>query len=224
MAFKRWILIGLTTVIFTGCSTDTEKQENKNETQQNEQKQETPSKDEEELTFNDSSQASDDTELTEINKSVEDPDGTVTLKKYAKPNEEQKSDLISLTVAEVKVLDYAPSVDLIDFFHGYTEKDKFPYVRVNVRIKNNGKEKVHFNPVSEMKTDQGETVKWSEDFYLEKLNGELQPGEEKVGSLGFIIDETDPEKLKNITITSSEVINDKKKKIADPLTFKLDFE
>lgn len=80
MAFKRWILLGLTAVIFTGCSTDTEKQENKNETQQNEPKQETPSKNEEELSFNDSSQASDDTELTEINKKVEDQDGTVTLK------------------------------------------------------------------------------------------------------------------------------------------------
>nr|WP_285877017.1 DUF4352 domain-containing protein [Fictibacillus phosphorivorans] len=148
----------------------------------------------------------------------------VTLKKYKKIDEEQKADLISLTVSEVKVMQYRPSVDLIDFFHGYTDKEEFPYIRVNVRVKNNGKKPVHFAPVSEIKTDQGEKVTWENDFYLEKLNGKIKPGEVKVGSLGFILNETKPEDVKTVIIKSSEVLNKDKKKIAEPLSFNVHFE
>jgi hypothetical protein len=54
-------------------------------------------------------------------------------------------------------------------------------------------------------------------FYI--FNGEI-----KVGSSGFILYETNPEKFKNIPITSSEVIDDGKKKITEPLYFKMFFE
>jgi Domain of unknown function (DUF4352) len=224
MLFKGWMILGLTAALITGCSTDTEKNK-EDKTQQEKQEQKNNDKNSDKLTFTDSPQAPDDTQLTEANKSVEDADGIVTLKKYKKLDEEQKADLISLTLSEVKVLHYKPSVDLIDFFHSYTHEQKeFPYVRVNVRIKNNGTKPVHFAPVSEIKTDQGEKVTWKEDFYLEKLNGEIKPGEVKVGSLGFILEDTDSEKIKHITIKSSEVINNEKKKISDPLSFKVNFD
>ncbi len=221
MPFKGWITLVLSAVLITGCSADTNK--DTNTTPQNESNKKESKNQSGEQTFTDSSQASDDTELTEINKKVEDQDGAITLKKYAKVNKEQQADSISLTIDEVKVLHYAPSLDLIDFFHGYTKQDEFPYVRVNVKIANQGKETVHFNPVSTIKTDQGETVTWEDDFYLEKLNGEIKPGEEKVGSLGFILNKTNSDKLNSITITSSEVVNDQKKSISNPLTFNVDF-
>jgi hypothetical protein len=216
MPFKGWVILCLTAILISGCATDDTNKDNKSDQNTN--------KDIEEITFNDSSQASDDTQLTKVNKTIEDADGAVTLKQYAKLNEEQKSDLISITVSEVKVLHYKPSVDLIDFFHGFTKREEFPYVRVNVVIKNNGKKKVHFAPVSKLTTDQGETVTWKDDFYLEKLNGEIKPGEVKVGSLGFVLEKSKPEEIKNITIQTSEVINESKKKIADPLTFKINFD
>jgi hypothetical protein len=222
--FKGWMILGLTAALITGCSTDnTDK--NKEKTNQEEPEQKNTDKNSDTMTFTDSPQAPDDTQLTEVNKSVEDADGIVTLKKYKKLDEEQKADLISLTLSEVKVLQYKPSVDLIDFFHSYTHEQKeFPYVRVNVRIKNNGNKPVHFAPVSEIKTEQGKKVTWKEDFYLEKLNGEIKPGEVKIGSLGFILEDTEPENIKTITIKSSEVINNEKKKISDPLSFEVHFE
>ncbi|MCM3720094.1 DUF4352 domain-containing protein [Fictibacillus phosphorivorans] len=215
MSIKKWTLLVLTAAIITGCSTDRAEKTKQKSTEQNNS---------DELKFKDSPQASDDTKLTKVNESVEDPDGMVTLKKYKKIDEEQKADLISLTVSEVKVMQYRPSVDLIDFFHGYTDKEEFPYIRVNVRVKNNGKKPVHFAPVSEIKTDQGEKVTWENDFYLEKLNGKIKPGEVKVGSLGFILNETKPEDVKTVIIKSSEVLNKDKKKIAEPLSFNVHFE
>ncbi|MBY6037469.1 DUF4352 domain-containing protein [Fictibacillus nanhaiensis] len=222
MLFKGWIILGLTAALVTGCSTDSSDNKEKKQTQQEEPNE--SAKNEEVKGFDDSPQAPDDSDLTEKNKTFEDADGIITLKQIAQVNEEKQTGPLSLKIADVKVLHYKPSVDLIDFFHGFTHHEvEFPYVRVNVVLKNTSKETVHFAPVSELKTNQGETVTWEEDFYLENLNGDLKPGEEKVGSLGFIIDETDPEKLKEITLKSSEVIDSKKKKIADSLSFKIEF-
>ncbi|ANC79073.1 hypothetical protein ABE65_020610 [Fictibacillus phosphorivorans] len=223
MPLKGWIMLILSAALVTGCASESDKKKDTHENhQQHESNKAETENQTEKQTYTDSSQASDDTNLTEINKKVEDQDGSITLKKYAKVNKQLQSDSIALTIDEVKVLHYAPSVDLIDFFHGYTKQDEFPYVRVNVKISNNGKESVHFNPIAQIKTDQGETVTWKEDFYLEELNGEIKPGEEKMGSLGFILNKTNVENLKTITITSSEVVDDQKKSISDPLTLTVD--
>jgi Domain of unknown function (DUF4352) len=224
MPFKGWIMLILSASLVTGCASEADKKKDTHSNhQQNESNKSESENQPEKQTYTDSSQASDDTNLTEINKEVEDQDGAITLKKYAKVNKQLQSDSIALTIDEVKVLHYAPSVDLIDFFHGYTKQDEFPYVRVNVKIANKGKDSVHFNPIAQIKTDQGETVTWKEDFYLEELNGEIKPGEEKMGSLGFILNKTNIENLKTITITSSEVVDDQEKSISDPLTFTVDF-
>ncbi|MBH0158404.1 DUF4352 domain-containing protein [Fictibacillus sp. 5RED26] len=223
MPFKGWIMLFLSASLVTGCASEADKKkETHTNHQQNESNKSETKNQTEKQTYTDSSQASDDTNLTEINKKVEDQDGSITLKKYAKVNKQLKSDSIALTIDEVKVLHYAPSVDLIDFFHGYTKQDEFPYVRVNVKIENKGKESVHFNPIAQIETNQGETVTWKEDFYLEELNGEIKPGEEKMGSLGFILNKTNVENLKTITITSSEVVDDQEKTISDPLTLTVD--
>ncbi|MBH0175367.1 DUF4352 domain-containing protein [Fictibacillus sp. 23RED33] len=223
MPFKGWIMLLLSASLVTGCASEADK---KKETHTNHQQNETNRSESEnqteKQTYTDSSQASDDTNLTVINKKVEDQDGSITLKKYAKVNKKLQSDSIALTIDEVKVLHYAPSVDLIDFFHGYTKQDEFPYVRVNVKIENKGKKSVHFNPIAQIETDQGETVTWKEDFYLEELNGTIKPGEEKMGSLGFILNKTNIENLKTITITTSEVVDDQEKSISDPLTLTVD--
>lgn len=223
MPLKGWIMLILSAALVIGCASEADKKkESHTNHQQNESNRSESENQTEKQTYTDSSQASDDTNLTKINKKVEDQDGSITLKKYAKVNKQLQSDSIALTIDEVKVLHYAPSVDLIDFFHGYTKQDEFPYVRVNVKIVNKGKESVHFNPIAQIETDQGETVTWKEDFYLEQLNGEIKPGDEKMGSLGFILNKTNIENLKTITITSSEVVDDQEKTISNPLILTVD--
>jgi len=219
MRLKPWIALTLTTALLAGCtanSSNNPASEVHAETQANEKSTEI-------LSFKDSPQAPDDRELTIKDSQFQDEDGSITLKQFAQVHEEKQTGDISMTISDVKVMQYKPSPDLIDFFHGFThEETEFPYVRVNVVVKNNGDKPMHIAPVSEITTNQGETVTWEDDFYLEKLNGELKPGEEKVGSLGFIL-ETDPEALESLTISSSEVLNGKKGKVADGVEFEVRF-
>jgi len=219
MRLKPWIALTLTTALLAGCtanSSNNPASEVHAETQANEKSTEI-------LSFKDSPQAPDDRELTIKDSQFQDEDGSITLKQFAQVHEEKETGDISMTISDVKVMQYKPSPDLIDFFHGFThEETEFPYVRVNVVVKNNGDKPMHIAPVSEITTNQGETVTWEDDFYLEKLNGELKPGEEKVGSLGFIL-ETDPEALESLTISSSEVLNGKKGKVADGVEFEVRF-
>jgi len=219
MRLKPWIALTLTTALLAGCtanSSNNSASEVHAETQANEKSTEI-------LSFKDSPQAPDDRELTIKDSQFQDEDGSITLKQFAQVHEEKQTGDISMTISDVKVMQYKPSPDLIDFFHGFThEETEFPYVRVNVVVKNNSDKPMHFAPVSEITTNQGETVTWEDDFYLENLNGELKPGEEKVGSLGFIL-ETDPEALESLTISSSEVLNGKKDKVADGVEFEVRF-
>ncbi|MFE7062771.1 DUF4352 domain-containing protein [Sutcliffiella sp. NPDC057660] len=220
MRLKPWIALTLTAALLAGCtanSSNNSASEVHAETQAN-------GKSTEILSFKDSPQAPDDRELTIKDSQFKDEDGSITLKQFAQVHEKKQTGNISMTISDVKVMQYKPSPDLIDFFHGFThEETEFPYVRVNVVVKNNGDKPMHIAPVSEITTNQGETVTWEDDFYLEKLNGELKPGEEKVGSLGFILDETDPEALESLTISSSEVLDGKKDKMADGVEFEVRF-
>lgn len=220
MRLKPWIALTLTTALLAGCtanSSNNSASEVHAETQANEKSTEI-------LSFKDSPQAPDDRELTIKDSQFQDEDGSITLKQFAQVHEEKQTGDISITISDVKVMQYKPSPDLIDFFHGFThEETEFPYVRVNVVVKNNGDKPMHLAPISEITTNQGETVTWEDDFYLEKLNGELKSGEEKVGSLGFTLDETDPEALESLTISSSEVLDGKKDKVADGVEFEVRF-
>lgn len=215
MRMRPWIALILSAALLAGCTTNSS-------TKHAETQAEATTKI---ISFKDSPQAPDDTELTIKDSQFQDEDGSITLKQFAQVHEKKKTGDISMTIADVKVMQYKPSPDLIDFFHGFThEETEFPYVRVNVIVKNNSDKPMHIAPVSEITTNQGENVTWEDDFYLEKLNGELKPGEEKVGSLGFILDETDLDALESLTISSSEVLNGDKDKVSEPLLFDVRFK
>lgn len=221
MRLKPWIALTLTASLLSGCMA------NGSSNTGSEVHAETQAKKNEDtdiISFKDSPQAPDDTELTIKDSQFQDEDGSITLKQFAQVHDKKQTGDVSVTISDVKVMQYKPSPDLIDFFHGFThEEAEFPYVRVNVVVKNNGDKPMHIAPVSEITTNQGETVTWEDDFYLEKMNGELKPGEEKVGSLGFVLDETDPEALEGLTISSSEVLDAKKDKVADAVEFEVRF-
>ncbi|WP_226682851.1 DUF4352 domain-containing protein [Sutcliffiella horikoshii] len=221
MSFKRYFIIGISALLLGGCSIEGPEKEQNSVSQSTNEAESTKSTPK---TFQDSPQAPDDRQLKKVGETLEDQDGVVTLKQYANLNETKQIGDITMMIEEVKVMNYRPSPDLVDYFHGLTHEEvEFPYVRVNVKVKNNSDEPLHFAPVAELATDQGENVTWEEDFYIEKLNGELKPGEEKVGSLGLIIDESNPEELKNLTIKTSEVVNDKEEKIRGGEEFTVGF-
>ncbi|MFC0186879.1 DUF4352 domain-containing protein [Fictibacillus aquaticus] len=224
----RQIMILLMISLFTiGCTAKPEESNPEKEPKKEQQQQETEKKPEtEKEAFGDSPQAADDSVLPKPGTSNEDDDGVVTLLKEAKLNETKTIGPIKMKVANVRVIEYKPSVDLVDFFHGYTHKDekKFPYVRVNVVFENTSDDPIQFAPVSEVKTDQGQKVTWENDFYIEELNGEIKPGEKKMGSLGFIIDDTDPAKMKSLTLKTSEAFDKNKKKLAEPASFEVKFK
>ncbi|MFC7371650.1 DUF4352 domain-containing protein [Fictibacillus iocasae] len=221
---RHLIILLMTSLLLFGCS-KTEEPKKEEQTKQEAEKSESKPETEKEA-FGDSPQAADDSSLTKPGTSHEDDDGIVTLLKEAKLNETKDIGPVEMKIESVRVIEYKPSMDLIDFFHGYTHKDekKFPYVRVNVTLENMSDKPVQFAPVSEIQTDQGQKVTWENDFYIEELNGQLKPGEKKMGSLGFIIDDTDPAKMKSLTVKTSEVFDKDKKKLEDAETFDVQFK
>lgn len=162
----------------------------------------------------DSPQAPDDSSLTEVGETYQDADGSITLKASADFNEKTTIGDIELTVSDVKVMSYAPSPDLIDFFHGYSnDETKFNYVKIRVQIKNTSDQLVNFAPVSILETSNGEKKGFDDDFYLENLYGNYEPGEERIGQLGFVLNTTEPEQLNAITIQTSDVFDEKEETI-----------
>jgi Domain of unknown function (DUF4352) len=158
----------------------------------------------------DSPQAPDDSSLTEVGQTYQDADGSITLKASSDFNEKTTIGDVELTVSDVKVMAYAPSPDLIDFFHGYSnDETKFNYVKIRVHVKNTSDKTVNFAPVSTLETSDGEKKGFDDDFYLENLYGDYAPGEEKTGQLGFVLNTTDLEQLNAITIQTSDVYDKK---------------
>ncbi|NLP49403.1 DUF4352 domain-containing protein [Bacillus sp. RO1] len=226
MPTKRYFIIGIAALLLSGCSVENTGKENNSSdaVSASEKATKTESTETTSQTFQDSPQAPDDRSLKEVGETLEDADGIITLKQYANLNVTKQIGDITMTISDVKVMNLQPSPDLVDYFHGFTHEEvEFPYVRVNVKVKNNSKEPLHFAPVAKLTTDQGEAVTWEDDFYLEKLNGELKPGEEKVGSLGFIIDESKPEELKSLSIQTSEAFNEKEEKVGKIEEFQIGF-
>ncbi|WP_283152774.1 DUF4352 domain-containing protein [Guptibacillus hwajinpoensis] len=164
----------------------------------------------------DSPQAPDDSSLTEVGQTFQDADGSIKLKAVSDYNEKTEIGDVELTISDVKVMKYEPSPDLIDFFHGYsTNEEKFNYVKVRVNVKNTSDETVNFAPVSLLETSDGEKKGYDDDFYLESLYGDFAPGEERIGQLGFVLNETDVENLKSLTIHTSNVFDEQKETITN---------
>ncbi len=171
----------------------------------------------------DSPQAPDDSSLTEVGKTVEDQDGMITLKAISKYDETISIGDVELTISDVKVMDYAPSPDLVDFFHGYSDNEtQFNYVKLRVNVKNTSDQTVNFAPVSLLETGS-EKKGFEDDFYLENLYGNLGPGEEKAGQLGFVLNETDVEKLKSITVNTSDVFDENKESLTEAKSITIPF-
>ncbi|MCA0173907.1 DUF4352 domain-containing protein [Bacillus sp. RAR_GA_16] len=156
----------------------------------------------------DSPQAPDDSSLTKVGQSYQDADGSITLKAKSDTNEKTPIGDIALTVSDVKVMSYSPSPDLIDFFHGYSnDETTFNYVKIRVNVKNTSDQAVNFAPVSALKTSDGEKKGFDDDFYLENLYGDYEPGEERIGQLGFVLNTTDLKNLESMTIHTSDVFD-----------------
>ncbi|TKD72346.1 DUF4352 domain-containing protein [Pseudalkalibacillus hwajinpoensis] len=171
----------------------------------------------------DSPQAPDDTSLTEVGQTFEDQDGSITLKAISNYDETTTIGDIELTVSDVKAMNYSPSPDLVDFFHGYSDNEtQFNYVKLRVTVKNTSDQAVNFAPVSVLETSN-EKKGFEDDFYLENLYGDYAPGEEKTGQLGFVLNKTDVEKLESITVHTSDVFDEKKESLTKGKSISIPF-
>ncbi|WP_173917448.1 DUF4352 domain-containing protein [Halobacillus sp. Marseille-Q1614] len=193
-------------IILAGCANDQQVNESHAEENAGGEKAEETTK--EKVKYVNNPQASDDRNLDNPGEINEDTDGVLELKTISKDNEKFKVGPMEMEIEHVKVLNYSPSPDLIDFFHAYThEETNFDYVKLRVSITNTSDKVTDFAPVSVLKTGQGEEKDFEDDFYLENLYGKYEPGEEKVGDLGFVLEKTDTEKLKDLTITTSDAFD-----------------
>jgi hypothetical protein len=150
-------------------------------------------------------QITDDINLREVNESVTDAKGELTLKASKKVNETLKIGPIELVIKEVKVLHFVPDYSMIDFFHGYTHEDKFDFVKVNIEVKNTSKEEMKFTPVAALLMNSGEYKTWEDDIYLEELFGKIDGNGIKKGNIGFILENTND--LEWIELLTSDAVN-----------------
>ncbi|RWZ54685.1 DUF4352 domain-containing protein [Halobacillus fulvus] len=204
-----WIWIGL--VLLAACSSEgnaeneaaaeTDVQAEQTEVEKTESKEGGP--------FIESPQAPDDSRLTEIGESLRDQDGEIKLLGYAPEAKSLEAGPFEMSIEEVKYMNYQPSPDMIDFFHGFShDETNFNYVKVRVVIENTSDETLNFAPVNKLEANSGETKGFADDFYMEELHGDYEPGEKRYGQLGFIFDETEPEELSEVMIETSDVFKD----------------
>ncbi|MCA0988449.1 DUF4352 domain-containing protein [Guptibacillus algicola] len=215
-----------------GCANNAEQESNNDtnssqpETKQEDNKQnDTQTNDEQATQAQDNPQAPDDSSLTKVGDFHEDEDGSAMLKALSNFNETTQIGDVELTISDVKVLNYSPSMDLIDFFHPYSDDEKnFNYVKLHVTVKNKSDEPVDFAPVSVLETNSGEKKGFVEDFYLEELYGVYEGNEERSGQMGFVLNETEVDKLSSITVKTSDVFDEDKKSKAKAKTIEIPIE
>ncbi|WP_270180939.1 DUF4352 domain-containing protein [Alkalihalobacillus sp. CinArs1] len=216
-------------LLLAGCATDAEQGADNNtqsETAQEDNQQKDENKKENKSAkAPDNPQAPDDSSLTKVGDFHEDEDGSVTLKALSNYNETTKIGDVELTISDVKVMNYSPSMDLIDFFHPYSDDEKnFNYVKLHVTVKNTSDEPVDFAPVSVLETSEGEKKGFEEDFYLEELYGVYEGNEERTGELGFVLNETDIAELSSLTVKTSDVFDEDKNSKAKAKTIDIPIE
>ncbi len=161
-------------------------------------------------------QVSEDISLHKVGDSIIDDKGELTLKSMKEVNKTFQVNGIEYTVKDVKLLHFVPAYSLIDFFHAYTHEEEFDFVKISVELKNHSNENYHFGPVAMVKINGSIHKTWEDDFYLENLNGEISAGQTKLGSLGFIVEELDS--LDKVELLSGDIVDDNKKKVADPVS------
>ncbi|MBP1949245.1 DUF4352 domain-containing protein [Virgibacillus litoralis] len=214
---KNFLLFGLSGFLVVGCSMDSSKEmkeENSDDNVVSAQENESGNY----------PQAVNDTGLTTIGETAKDENGKIILKAVSDSKETLDINPIEITFKNIKILNYSPELHLIDYFHGYTEQEnQFNYIKLNITAKNTSKQPVFFNPVAMIELNTGEKISWEEEFYLEHLNGEYGPGEEKTGTMGFIIDETNIEAIKSFKLSTSEILDANEDIIEKPETVHFQF-
>lgn len=150
-------------------------------------------------------QITDDINLRKVSESVTDSKGELTLKALKEVNETLKIGPIEMVIKEVKILHFVPDYSMIDFFHGYTHKEKFDFVKVNIEVKNTSKEEIKFSPVAALLMNSGEYKTWEDDIYLEELFGKIDGNGIKKGNIGFILENTN--NIEWIELLTSDAVN-----------------
>ena len=166
-------------------------------------------------------QVPDDRTLIEVDQTVSDEKGEVTLKAINQVNKTYSDGPIKLTVKDMKLIHLRPDYSLIDYFHVLTQEEEFDFVKVFVEIENKYPEKVNFAPIALIETSTGEKLNWENDIYLEDLNGEIKGNETKKGNIGFIVESSDD--LEWIEITTSDVFDKDGEKIIESQKLKIKF-
>ncbi|REJ05744.1 hypothetical protein [Halobacillus trueperi] len=213
------LLLSLTiSIILTGCSNHVAGEGNESEGQ-------TPLFEIPEQTkYKNNPQAPDDQDLKEVGNRVEDMDGRLALKAIKEMEKYIEVGPVQMAVKDVKVLNYSPSPDLVDYFHAYTHNEtNFNYIKFTVAIKNTGDQKVNLAPVEVLKTNTGEELGFKDDFYLEKLKGVYEPGETRVGQMGFVL-EHDWKELESMRIETSDVLDEEGNVLVEGGKLKVDMQ
>ncbi|RSD26315.1 DUF4352 domain-containing protein [Mesobacillus subterraneus] len=160
-------------------------------------------------------QVSDDSSLAKEGDSISDRKGELTLKQIKQVNKTLTIGGIDYTVKDIKLLHYVPDYSLIDFYHPYTHDEEFDFIKVGIELKNSSDEGYHFAPIAFMKLNNDIIKTWEDDFYLEELNGGIQPGQVKKGNMGFIVDELDS--LEAVELLTGDLVDLGKAKEAEPV-------
>lgn len=119
---------------------------------------------------------------------------------------------LELTFHDAKELVVEPDVSMIDYFHALTTEEQFHLVKAFVTVKNTSDAVVLFNPAAAASVSKEEQWTWEQELYLDELNGRYEPGQTKLGNIGFILTKsTDPT---SFSLQTSEVFNEQQEVIS----------
>lgn len=149
----------------------------------------------------------DDLKLIRSGQSITSQKGKLTLKSILPVNKVYLLNGIEFIINDVKIMHFKPNTSLNEFFHLYTDKNEFDFIKINVELVNSKSEKVNFSPIASLNFNSQHLIA-EDDFYQENLNGDIAGGETKTGSLGFIL-QNPPAKINKIDITTSDVVGPK---------------
>lgn len=166
-------------------------------------------------------QVTDDSTLKKEGDTFSDRKGELTLKTVKNVKRILKVEGVEYTINDIKLLHYIPAYSLIDFYHPYTHAEEFDFVKIDVEVKNQYNEEVHFAPIAMLKINGSIQRTWEDDFYLEELNGEIAAGQVKRGSLGFIVEDLD--EISEVELLSGDLVGKDQKKIAQPTKLAIKF-
>ena len=225
IAVKQAMITSLFVLLLTGCSflsIQPTIEESNSITEKTSTATKEISEDEHNAYYN-SPQVTDDSTLQKPGQSVTDEKGEATLKAIQPINKVFHFGDIEYTIKEMKLLHYRPDYSLIDYFHPLTDAEEFDFIKISVDIKNHSKEKRKFAPVALLETNTGMKMDWKQDMYLEHLNGEIDGSKIKRGSLGFIVDQAQGNRIKWIKILTSDVFNEQQERLEEAQKIQLNF-